>query len=107
MTEVINPLPAIPNELKGPVDEDGNSTGLWIPLIGSHYNEWLVPLEDRAEPSPSSIILVDGKWGTAWQRHHGDGLWHSTGHAKPRTWAWLVNNKRNIVLVYDADERTV
>jgi hypothetical protein len=86
-----------------PSDEDGNPTGLWIPLIDTAGN----PVgDDLSEPAQSSIILIDGKWGTALQRH-SDGLWHSTGRAKPKTWEWIIANKRNVVLVYDAEERNL
>ena len=30
------------------------------------------------EPPLGSVVLMDNETGTAWQRHHSDGLWHST-----------------------------
>lgn len=42
-----------------------------------------------SEPGPGSVVLTDGLQGTAWQRLHGDGLWHSST-GRTATWADLV-----------------
>lgn len=66
------------------------------------------PIHSRTdiEPNPGSVVLTSGEWGTAWQRHFSDGLWHRSGSnpSRPKTWAWLCA-QRNTVLVYDARER--
>ncbi len=56
------------------------------------------------EPRPGSIVLVDGEFGTAWQRHFDDGLWHCSrgGRARPYD---TVLAERNVVLVYSAADR--
>lgn len=59
----------------------------------------------EGEPLPGSVVLDNGEWGTAWQRHFSDGLWHSTRCGKPKTWEQMLQLKRNMVLAYDADER--
>lgn len=59
------------------------------------------------EPRRGSVLLSSGQFGTAWQRHFSDGLWHSTrGWAgdQPKTWTQL-SRFRNLVLVYDAPDR--
>lgn len=57
------------------------------------------------EPLPSSVVLTQGEHGTAWQRWHGvETLWHRMGGGKARTWAEMLA-ERNLVLVYDAEER--
>lgn len=61
-------------------------------------------IEDTSEPLPGSIIMTEGMHGTAWQRWFTDGLWHRTGSTQKKDWAYLLA-KRNVVLVYDADER--
>jgi hypothetical protein len=60
--------------------------------------------ETSYEPLPGSIIMTEGIHGTAWQRWFGDGLWHRTGSSQKKDWDYLLT-KRNLVLVYDADER--
>jgi hypothetical protein len=60
--------------------------------------------DDSYEPLPGSIIMTEGVHGTAWQRHFIDGLWHRCGSTQRKDWAYLLT-KRNVVLVYDADER--
>lgn len=62
--------------------------------------------DDAAEPLSGSIVLTEGSHGTAWQRHFADGLWHSSRGGAPKGWPDLLQ-KRNVVLVYDADERPV
>lgn len=56
------------------------------------------------EPEPGSVVLTMGEFGTAWQRHFSDGLWHRTGGGKPKDWAEMLR-QRNLVLVYDAPVR--
>lgn len=57
------------------------------------------------EPYPSSVVLTQGQFGTAWQRYFSDGLWHSvTRPGEPHDWQWMIT-QRNLVLVYDAPER--
>lgn len=66
----------------------------------------LVPANET-EPQPGSVVLINGPFGMAWQRHFDDGLWHSTRpkDGRPREWAYLMS-KRNLVLVYDAAVRS-
>jgi hypothetical protein len=45
------------------------------------------------EPPHGSVVLLNGVTGTAWQRHYTDGLWHSTAHAVPYTWANLLDTR--------------
>lgn len=61
--------------------------------------------EDLTEPNPGSVVLTDGDFGTAWQRHFSDGKWHSSLGGRPVTWAWLLRRKRNLRLAYDAPIR--
>lgn len=60
---------------------------------------------DITEPPPASIVMTNGNYGNAWQRHGNDGLWHSTTGGK-RRWSQLLR-MRNLVLVYEAPEREV
>lgn len=76
-----------------------------IPMTDDRGNTLLTE-EDAVEPLPGSIILTEGNYGTAWQRHFADGKWHSTRGGAPKDWSDLIV-KRNVVLVYDADERPV
>lgn len=57
------------------------------------------------EPLPSSVVLTNGEHGTAWQRYFTDGLWHRVGGGRARGWDELLA-QRNLVLVYDAPERS-
>lgn len=41
------------------------------------------------EPSHGSVLLSEGPTGTAWQRHHNDGRWHSTS-GRSLTWDELL-----------------
>jgi hypothetical protein len=76
--------------------------------------ETLIPITDsigkpvlhnaKVEPHPASVILTQGEFGSAWQRFFSDGLWHPVRGGRPRTWEWLTT-QRNLVLVYDAEER--
>lgn len=60
---------------------------------------------DVSEPLPASVVLVDGEWGHAFQRHFDDGLWHPVrSRGRARDWGWILT-KRNVVLVYDAAPR--
>lgn len=61
--------------------------------------------EGCIEPLPGSVVLTEGKHGTAWQRFFSDGKWHPTRGGGSRTWEQMLS-KRNLVLVYDAPERT-
>lgn len=70
------------------------------PITDTHGN-LLVP---STEPHPGSIVLTDGEWGTAWQRHFADGRWHPTRGGGSKSWADLLN-RRNLVLVYAASPR--
>lgn len=63
-----------------------------------------VDTADLFEPNPASIVLVDGEFGTAWQRHFSDGLWHSSRGGKAKTWDEILTH-RNVVLAYDAPTR--
>ena len=64
----------------------------------------LLPADDLFEPEPGSVLLVNGRFGQAWQRRFDDGLWHSTGGGRGRTWAHMLTY-RNLVLIYDAEPR--
>ncbi len=66
----------------------------------------LLPTDDCFEPEPSSIVLTNGQYGTAWQRHFADGLWHRVGGNRAFTWERMLQ-ERNLVLVYDAEPRTL
>lgn len=76
----------------------------------SPYTTVALPWGDFAEPRPGSVVLTDGLQGTAWQRLHGDGLWHSTT-GRTATWDDLVAREREYdrggpLLVHDAPPRT-
>jgi hypothetical protein len=58
----------------------------------------------EVEPEPSSVVLTEGEFGTAWQRYFSDGLWHRVGGKQVRTWEALCKT-RNLVLVYEAEVR--
>lgn len=63
--------------------------------------------DDNFEPLPGSVVLSNGRFGTAWQRHFGDGLWHpASGTGNPRRWAQMLKMK-GVFIVYDAEERGV
>jgi len=74
--------------------------------VTDHRGTLVLHPDDAEEPLPGSIVLTEGHHGTAWQRHFADGLWHSSRGGAPKTWSDLIV-KRNVVLVYDADEREV
>lgn len=59
---------------------------------------------DHQEPTMGSVVLVGGEYGTAFQRHFSDGKWHRTGGGRPKSWAFMLN-QRNLVLVYEPAER--
>lgn len=61
--------------------------------------------DETDEPLPGSIILTSGHHGTAWQRQFSDGLWHRVGGGRAIDWPEMCS-RRNVVLVYDAPERT-
>lgn len=60
--------------------------------------------DDAQEPECGSILMVDGWWGTAWQRLFIDGQWHSSRGGTPRSWKQLLKRK-NVILIYDASKR--
>lgn len=74
-----------------------------IPLTDTR-GEPLLPESLMAEPLPGSVVLTDGAYGTAWQRFFSDGRWHPTRGGGSKSWEELVQ-RRNLVLVYEADER--
>ena len=45
------------------------------------------------EPPRGSVVMTEGPTGTAWQRFHNDGRWHSTS-GKSAPWHRLVLNDR-------------
>lgn len=45
------------------------------------------------EPPRGSVVMTEGATGTAWQRHNGDGRWHSTT-GKATSWARLTLSDR-------------
>ena len=79
--------------------------GRMVPVT-DHRGNFLLIGDDMEEPFPGSILMTEGQYGTAWQRHFVDGLWHSTRGGSPKRWDDIIS-KRNVVLVYDADEREV
>jgi hypothetical protein len=42
------------------------------------------------QPPFGSVVLLHGTSGTAWQRFHSDGLWHSTQGGQPLGWKRLL-----------------
>jgi hypothetical protein len=70
------------------------------PITDTHGN-LLVP---STQPHPGSIVMTDGEWGTAWQRHFSTGDWHPTRGGGSKPWAYLLQ-RRNLVLVYAAPPR--
>jgi len=50
-------------------------------------------LMEENEPPPASVVLTEGPTGTAWQRFHGDGSWHSTT-GRVATWGGLMKSYR-------------
>lgn len=42
------------------------------------------------EPPPGSVLIKEGLAGTAYQRHHSDGKWHSTT-AHEVVWHYFIN----------------
>lgn len=73
-----------------------------VPITDTYGN----PVHSRTdiEPAHGSVVLTDGEFGTAWQRHFADGRWHPTRGGGSKTWGQLCA-RRNLVLVYDARER--
>ena len=78
-----------------------------IPMTGTR-GEPLLPDDQMHEPNHGSVVLVQGLFGTAFQRLFTDGLWHATtaaGAGGPgRDWTWM-RTQRRLVLVYEAEER--
>lgn len=61
--------------------------------------------DPEEEPLPGSVVLRQGLHGTAFQRFFTDGPWHPVLPGRPaKTWAEMLC-ERNLVLVYDAEER--
>lgn len=54
------------------------------------------------EPTKGSVVVLNGVTGTAYQRHHSDGLWHST---TGQTAAWDDFQELDPLVVYAAPER--
>lgn len=79
--------------------------GRLIPITDSQGRIMLNEFQ-AFEPHPGSVVLTDGEYGTAWQRHFGDGRWHSTTRGGSKTWAELLTTRRNVLLAYDAPERS-
>lgn len=61
------------------------------------------------EPAHGSIVMTQGLYGTAWQRHASDGLWHSsTGLV--RTWVELFRKNTGatgVKLILDLTPKVV
>lgn len=74
-----------------------------IPLTDDR-GHLLVPSEEAHNPEPGSVVLTNGKYGTAWQRHFADGLWHSTRGGKAQPWSVMLR-KRGLLLAYEAQPR--
>lgn len=74
-----------------------------IPLTDDRGKR-LLPAGELFEPEPASVLLVNGRFGQAWQRRFDDGLWHCTGGGNGKTWEHMLTF-RNLVLVYDAEAR--
>ena len=72
------------------------------PITDTHGN--LLHPGFTREEHPGSIVMTDGEWGTAWQRHFSTGRWHPTRGGGSKTWAELLA-RRNLVLVYSAPPR--
>lgn len=72
------------------------------PITDTHGN--LLHPGFTQEEHPGSIVMTDGEWGTAWQRHFSTGLWHPTRGGGSRPWAYLLQ-RRNLMLVYSASPR--
>lgn len=74
------------------------------PITDTHGNLLHPETYSRFEPNPGSIVMTDGEWGTAWQRHFSTGDWHPTRGGGSKTWAYLLQ-RRNLMLVYVAPPR--
>lgn len=68
------------------------------------HGDAALPDDEMHEPEPGSVVLTEGTHGTAWQRHFSDGKWHRAGSSQRKNWHDLIQ-QRNVVLVYDAEER--
>lgn len=80
------------------------SSAVRLVYFTNHKGEVIVPEMDLREPEKGSVVLTNGQWGTAWQRHFSDGLWHRSGGGRGQRWENLLT-QNNLVLVYDADRR--
>lgn len=70
-----------------------------IELVNTHGEV----VDTRPQPEPGSVLLTDGCFGVAWQRHFSDRRWHSSTGAV-RTYSSLMRH-RNVLLVHDAGVR--
>ena len=41
---------------------------------------------NEVEPEPGSVAMVNGEFGSAWQRQFDDGLWRCVRGGRPRDW---------------------
>lgn len=78
-------------------------TGRLIPIT-DEKGEILLDEESLGEPLPGSVVMTQGRWGTAWQLFFSDDRWHPTRGGGSKTWDDLLK-QRNLVLVYDAEVR--
>jgi len=78
------------------------STARIIPLTDDRARP--LTADSQWEPEPGSVVLINGQYGSAWQRQFDDGLWRCARGGRPREWSYLLE-KRNLVLVYDAAPR--
>lgn len=72
--------------------------------ITDRNGRMLLPQEDRYEPECASVVLVNGEFGSAYQRFFSDGRWHQVNGGRSITWKKLCE-KPGLVLVYDAAQR--
>jgi len=62
---------------------------------------------DLSEPPPGSVVLVHGRTGTAYQRHHADGLWHSAAGMRYVNWEHLKSlSFEPLIVIYSAPPDT-
>lgn len=65
----------------------------------------LIDEADAFEPNPGSVVITEGRHGTAWQLFFSDNRWHPTRGGGSKTWRELLTRSR-VTLVYEAPERT-
>lgn len=74
-----------------------------VPIIDTYFR--LVDPQGGEEPNPGSVVLIDGQFGQAWQRHFSDGLWYSCSPRRGGVeWSHFLASK-NVMLAYDAPVR--